>query len=273
MTRTDAEIARLALETMDLTDLSDDATLEGALALAQRAAEHGTAAVCVWPRFVAASAQALDGTGVRVATVVNFPGGADAADDVAALTRQAVADGADEIDVVLPYRAFLAGDVAGAAAVLDATREAAGDSDVKVIIESGELRETDAIEAAAGLAVEHGAQFVKTSTGKSPVSATPEAARAILGVLADLSDGVEPVGFKASGGIRTVADARVYLELADEIMGADWVSPSTFRFGASGLLDDVLRVLGAESESGDGGESGPGSGPGSDADAPAGSSY
>ncbi|MES6118657.1 hypothetical protein U6M47_12410, partial [Cutibacterium acnes] len=100
-----------------------------------------------------------------------------------------------------------------------------------------------------------------------PVSATPEAARAILGVLADLSDGVQPVGFKASGGIRTVADARVYLELADEIMGADWVSPSTFRFGASGLLDDVLRVLGTESA--DEGRTSSESGP----DAPAGSSY
>ncbi|GMA33298.1 deoxyribose-phosphate aldolase [Litorihabitans aurantiacus] len=246
MTRTDADVAALALATLDLTDLGDAATLEGAQELVARASQHGVAAVCVWPRFVAASAQALAGTGVKVATVVNFPSGDEAVADVVAMTRAAVADGADEIDVVLPYRAFLAADVPAAEAVLDGVREAAGAAVVKVIIESGELGAAPVIEAAARLAIDHGAEFVKTSTGKSPVSATPEAAEAILGVIAGLPDGARSVGFKASGGIRSVADARVYVEIADRLLGEDWISPATFRFGASSLLDDVLRVLGSE---------------------------
>ena len=241
--RTDREIAELALACLDLTDLGESTTLEANLALAERAARHGTAAVCVWPRFVRPVAEVLAQSPVRVATVVNFPSGDEPVGKVVAMTEQAIADGADEIDVVLPYRAFLAGDREAAAAVLDAVRDAADDNDVKVIIESGELVDADVIRDAADLAVAHGAQFVKTSTGKTPVSATPEAAAAILGVLASLGDAVEPVGFKASGGIRTVADARTYIELAEDTMGEGWVSPTTFRFGASGLLDDVLRVL------------------------------
>lgn len=240
----DADVASLALACLDLTDLGDDTTLEANLALAERAARHGTAAVCVWPRFVKPVAEALAQSPVRVATVVNFPSGDEAATDVAAMTEQAIADGADEIDVVLPYRAFLAGDRDAAEAVLDAVRGAAGDNDVKVIIESGELQDVAVIRDAARFAVSHGAQFVKTSTGKTPVSATPEAAEAILGVLESMRESVEPVGFKASGGIRTVDDARFYIELSERIMGDGWVRPSNFRFGASGLLDDILRVLG-----------------------------
>lgn len=244
MTRTDAEIAALALATLDLTDLGDATTSQDVAALLDRALAHRPAAVCVWPRFVAQSVEALRGSGVKVATVVNFPTGDDDAAAVAELTAQAVADGADEIDVVLPYKAFLAGDVAAAAAVLAATREAAGEAAVKVIIESGELVSPGVIAAAARLAVDHGAQLVKTSTGKSPVSATPEAARAILEVLASLPEDGPVVGFKASGGVRTVPDARIYLELADELLGEGWATPETFRFGASGLLVDILKVLG-----------------------------
>lgn len=243
MTRTDVEVAEAALATLDLTDLNDDATLEDAEALARRARQVGTAAVCVWPRFVSACVAELAGSPVKVATVVNFPSGADGVDGVGELTRRAVADGADEIDLVLPYRAFLAGDVAAAERMIDAVGRASGPAQLKVIIESGELASVDVIKAAARLAIDHGADFVKTSTGKSPVSATPEAARAILEVIRAVPKGAPTVGFKASGGIRTVADARIYLELADEIMGEGWVTPSTFRFGASGLLNDVLSVI------------------------------
>lgn len=241
--RTDREIAELSLACLDLTDLGDDTTLEANVALAERAARYGAAAVCVWPRFVRPVAEALAQSPVRVATVVNFPSGDEPASAVAEMTAQAIAEGADEIDVVLPYRAFQAGDREAPAAVLDAVRAAAGDADVKVIIESGELTDPAVIRDAARFAVAHGAQFVKTSTGKTPVSATPEAAEAILGVLASMVDSVEPIGFKASGGIRTVDDARAYIELSERFMGNGWVTPSTFRFGASGLLNDILRVL------------------------------
>lgn len=244
--RSEREIAEIALACLDLTDLGEDTDLAANLALAERAKRHRPAAVCVWPRFVAPVAQALADSPVKVATVVNFPTGQESVGDVVAMTRQAVADGTDEIDVVLPYRSFLGSEEGVAEGLLDAVRAAAGNLDVKVIIESGELREPEAIAAAARLAIAHGAQFVKTSTGKSPVSATPEAAEAILAVIASLGDAVEPVGFKASGGIRTVADARTYIELADAAMGPEWVGPATFRFGASGLLNDILRVLGQD---------------------------
>ena len=175
-----------------------------------------------------------------MATVVNFPAGTDKADAVAAVTAAAVAADADEIDVVLPYKAWLAGDVDHATEVLGAVRTEAGPLTMKVIIETGELPDRAAIDRAAHFAIANGADFVKTSTGKTPVSATPEAAEIVLEAI-DVSG--RPVGFKASGGIRTLDDARTYLELADEIMGPGWATPATFRFGASGLLDALEAVV------------------------------
>ena len=236
--------ARLAISVLDLTDLGDDTTSEAVAALCDRAVAGATAAVCVWPRFVAESASRVAGTGVRVATVVNFPSGDEPADAVAAATREALAAGADEIDVVLPYRAWFAGDEATAADVLGGVRaavdEAGDDRHMKVIIESGELPDRAAIDRASHFAIGHGADFVKTSTGKTPVSATVEAAEIVLEAI-DVSG--RPVGFKASGGIRTAADATIYLDLAEQIMGAGWVSPDTFRFGASALLDALQAEI------------------------------
>jgi len=241
----DAARARSAIGFLDLTDLSDDATAEGADALCDRAAAAGVAAVCVWPPFVAASARRLAGSSVRVATVVNFPTGDEPAADVVAMTERALAGGADEIDVVLPHRAWQAGDEAAAAVVVDhvvaAVRSVGADRQVKVIIETGELRDQATIDRAAHFAIGHGADFVKTSTGKTAVSATPEAAEIVLEAIA-MAD--RPVGFKASGGIRSAADAEVYLDLADTIMGAGWASPATFRFGASSLLDALEAAAG-----------------------------
>ncbi len=111
---------------------------------------------------------------------------------------------------------------------------------LKVIIETGELPDRSAIDRAAMFAIEHGADFVKTSTGKTPVSATLEAAEIVLEAIAVSG---RPVGFKASGGIRTVAEAATYLDLADSIMGREWATPATFRFGASSLLDALQSAL------------------------------
>jgi deoxyribose-phosphate aldolase len=235
----DAEVALRAIALLDLTDLGDDTTAEAARVLCDRAAESAVAAVCVWPRFVDLCAPMLRGTGVKVATVVNFPAGTDPADEVGAATAAVVAAGADEVDVVLPYRAWLAGDVGRAADVLAAARRATGERVLKVIIETGELPDPSAIDRAAMFAIEHGADFVKTSTGKSTVSATPEAAEIVLEAIAVSG---RPVGFKASGGIRTLADARTYLDLADRIMDPAWATPATFRFGASSLLDALQRA-------------------------------
>jgi deoxyribose-phosphate aldolase len=243
----DADVARLAISLLDLTDLGEDTNADAAEALCKRARDAGVAAVCVWPAYVSVCVEALGGTDIRVATVVNFPSGEEPEEDVASMTRLALDDGADEIDVVLPYRSWLRGDEPAAGRMLDIVRDlvtegadhSAGPEILKVIIESGELPDQAAIDRATHFAIGHGADFVKTSTGKTPVSATPEAAEIILEAI-ELSG--LPVGFKASGGIRTVADARVYLELAERIMGEGWISPGTFRFGASGVLDSLLAL-------------------------------
>ena len=240
MSESDVELARRAIALLDLTDLTDDASVEGIDHLCERAARHGTAAVCVWPDFVAQSAAALSGTPVLVATVVNFPSGDDRPHAVRVLTERALDDGADEIDVVLPYRAWLAGDERRAADVIDGVRGAAAEARMKVILETGALPDVAAIERAARFAIEHGADFIKTSTGKIEISATPEAAKTMLRVIAATD---RPVGIKPSGGIRTIADAALYLALADDIMGPEWASPATFRFGASGVLDALVAAL------------------------------
>lgn len=239
----ESSVARRALSLLDLTDLGEECTDADVRRLCARAVTpHGAvAAVCVWPRFVSTAAGVLAGSRVKVATVVNFPSGDESLDDVVEATRAALADGADEIDLVLPYRAFLAGDTSRVEAVLEGVRAAVvGSARLKVILETGELGTTERIEAAARVAIAHGADFVKTSTGKTTTSATPAAVAAMLRVIAGAE---RRVGIKPSGGIRSVSDAATYLQLADQAMGESWATPDTFRFGASGLLDAILQVL------------------------------
>jgi deoxyribose-phosphate aldolase len=231
------------LSLIDLTNLNDDCTEEDVVELCSRAqGEFGnTAAVCVWPRFVDLCASILRGTSIKVATVVNFPhGGTDVANVVA--TTIAVLDaGADEIDLVLPYQSMITGDEAQVLSILQAVREVVhAPAHLKVILETGELINLERIRRASELAIKSGADFIKTSTGKTKISATPEAVTTMLQVIRDSG---RPVGLKPSGGIRTVADAQQYLDLADAIMGPQWATPRTFRFGASGLLDAVEAEL------------------------------
>jgi deoxyribose-phosphate aldolase len=237
--------ARRAIVLIDLTDLADDHAVDGIDRLCDRAAEHATAAVCVWPEHAARCARRLSGTGVRVATVVNFPTGEEPVTDVVSATRSALDDGADEIDVVLPYRAFAAGDVERAGDLVSTVSDLVeAPSVLKVILETGAL-EPSAAGPAARLAIDRGADFVKTSTGKLAVGATLTAAGAMLG---EIAASERPVGLKPSGGIRTFDDADAYLTLADRTMGPNWASPSTFRFGASGLLDALVAVLAGDDE-------------------------
>lgn len=237
-------LAQRILGLVDLTNLDDACTETDVDLLCARAhGPHGNvAAVCIWPRFVARAVRRLEGTGIPVATVVNFPGGSDETCEVVALIGRCLADGAHEIDVVLPYRSFLAGRIDEVATTLDAVRAAVPSTHhVKVILETGELADPEFIRRASRLAIDHGADFIKTSTGKTKVSANPESARVMLEVIAD---SIRPVGLKPSGGIRTLDDAESYLHLADDIMGPTWVSAETFRFGASGLLDALEAELG-----------------------------
>jgi deoxyribose-phosphate aldolase len=238
--------ARRAIGLIDLTDLADDRAPQGIDELCRRAIGHATAAVCVWPEYVAVCAAQLRGTDVRVATVVNFPSGDEPIDAVTAAVSAALADGADDIDVVLPYRAVLAGDLDRAAALVAAVAQLVEEPTLlKVILETGALAEPAVISAAARLAVDNGADFLKTSTGKIPIGASLEAAAAMLDVIAG-SD--RPVGLKPSGGIRTFDEAMAYIDLADSVMGEGWACPATFRFGASGLLDSLLAVIAGDAD-------------------------
>ena len=244
-----------ALKLMDLTTLNDDDTNEKVISLCHDAktAVGNTAAICIYPRFIPIAKKTLREQGtpeVRIATVTNFPHGNDDIEIAVAETRAAVAYGADEVDVVFPYRTLIAGDEKTGFELVKQCKAACGDVLLKVIIETGELKEEVLIKRASELSIEAGANFIKTSTGKVPVNATPEAAEIMLKVIRDMGV-AEKVGFKPAGGVRTADDAAQYLAMADEIMGADWADNMHYRFGASSLLTNLLNTLEVTEEKAD----------------------
>lgn len=235
--------ARTALACLDLTSLNDGDTAADIDALCRRAqTSHGpVAAVCVWPRFVAQARAALPAS-IKVAAVANFPDGArDVARALADVAEIAQAGG-DEVDVVLPYRALQAGHTTEVSEFLSEVRHASRPLTLKVIIESGELVSAERIAQATRLALAAGADFVKTSTGKTAVGATPEAAAVMLKEIQ--ASGLSAAGFKASGGVRSVVDAAGYIAQTEAALGAAALNPQRLRFGASGLLTDIEAVLG-----------------------------
>jgi deoxyribose-phosphate aldolase len=147
------------------------------------------------------------------------------------------------VDLVLPYAELLAGNDAAVAAVLAAVRKASQGLRLKVILETGTLVAEAHILRASQLSLGEGADFLKTSTGKTKTGATPEAARVMLGAIAADTGAAQRVGFKPSGGIRSVADAAVYMALVEDILGPDALTPQRFRIGASSVLADIEAVL------------------------------
>lgn len=240
--RVQETLARRALVCLDLTNLEETCDAAAVEALCRRGqTEHGSvAAVCIWPRFVGEARRVLDATGTPVATVVNFPSGEAPLADTLALTASALGDGADEIDLVIPWRRLAAGEVEAAGDYIVAVKSACGSATLKTILETGELADPATIAVAADCALKAGADFLKTSTGKVKVNATPQAAEILLDAIARSG---KPAGLKPAGGVRTVEDAGVYLALCDRIMGAGWAGPKHFRIGASGLLDAILATL------------------------------
>jgi deoxyribose-phosphate aldolase len=244
-----------ALKLMDLTTLNDDDTTEKVVALCHDAktAVGNTAAICIYPRFIPAAKKALREQGtpeVRIATVTNFPHGNDDIEIALAETKAAVAYGADEVDVVFPYRALIAGNEEVGLELVKQCKEACGDITLKVIIETGELKEEALIKKASEICIKAGADFIKTSTGKVPVNATPEYARMMLEVIRDMGV-AKTVGFKPAGGVRTAEDAAQYLAMADELLGAEWADNMHYRFGASSLLTNLLNTLEVTDETAD----------------------
>jgi deoxyribose-phosphate aldolase len=235
--------ARVALACLDLTSLNDDDDARVIEALCAKAASPfgNVAAVCVWPRFVAQARAALPPE-IAVAAVANFPEGL--LDETRALAdTQAIVDaGGDEVDLVLPWRAMLDGRHADAARLVAQVRKACVGKRLKLIIESGELPSASAITQACAIGLDNGADFLKTSSGKTTHGASLPAARQMMAAIAAHRRGAA-VGFKAAGGIRTVADAAGYIMLARQILGPGAAKPARLRFGASSLLGDIERVL------------------------------
>ncbi|TCW29595.1 deoxyribose-phosphate aldolase [Gulbenkiania mobilis] len=243
-----AQTARRALALMDLTTLNDEDTDASVAALCRRARGPGgsVAAVCVFPRFVATARRALaeaGASGVKIATVTNFPAGDADIERAEAETRAAIDAGADEVDVVFPYRALMAGDAETGAELVARCKAACGDRVLKVILETGELKDPELIRTASLIAIAAGADFIKTSTGKVPVNATLGAAGIMLAAIRQTGGSC---GFKAAGGVRTVDEAAEYLDLAEHVMGEGWVSAERFRFGASGLLGSLEATIAGE---------------------------
>ncbi|MCO4204454.1 deoxyribose-phosphate aldolase [Aeromonas taiwanensis] len=243
-----------ALRLMDLTTLNDDDTDAKVVALCQQAVTSfgNTAAICIYPRFIPIARKKLREIGandVRIATVSNFPHGNDDIDIAVSETRAAIAYGADEVDVVFPYKSLMAGNEKIGFELVKSCKEACAENNVllKVIIETGELKQDALIRKASEICIEAGADFIKTSTGKVPTNATLESAEIMLRVIKDMG-AMSRVGFKPAGGVKTALDAAQYLAMADDIMGADWVCSARYRFGASSLLSNLLNDLGQDVE-------------------------
>ena len=243
----------LAIRCMDLTTLEGADTPGKVAALCAKGVRPqpgdpsipGVAAVCVYPSLVSTAAAQLRGSGVRVASVATaFPSGQSFLEVKVAETRQAVAAGADEVDMVIDRGAFLAGDYQKVYDEIVAVKEAGGDAHLKVILETGELGTYGNVRRASILAMAAGADFVKTSTGKVQPAATLPVSLVMMEAIRDFErETGRAVGFKAAGGIRTAKQAVAYLVLLWETLGADWMTPERFRLGASSLLNDVLMQV------------------------------
>jgi deoxyribose-phosphate aldolase len=240
------DIAKLSLSLMDLTSLTNEETELDIITLCQQAqsAAGDTAAICIYPRFIPIAKQQLakqNSTSIKIATVTNFPHGSTDIIQAVKETAEAVALGADEVDVVFPYQALIKGDEQIGFDLVHACKRACGNNILlKVIIESGELKTDELITKASEIAINAGADFIKTSTGKVSINATLSAAEAMLNVIKSINPNV---GFKAAGGVKNVDDAEKYLSLVMDILGASWLDATHFRFGASGLLNNLLVLI------------------------------
>ena len=238
-------LARRLISLTDLTSLdeSDDAASVHALSALARTAPVKPASVCIWARWIPVALQALQEAGIPVCAVANFPKGTAAPEATALETAAAVAAGAAEVDVVFPYRALLAGDSLTGLDLVRRCREACGDRALlKVILETGQLDSADHIRRAAEIAIDGGAHFLKTSTGKTQPAATPAAAAVLLDVIATARHRGRAIGFKVSGGIRTIENALVYLALYERNFGSGSAAAGTFRIGASALFKELLAA-------------------------------
>jgi deoxyribose-phosphate aldolase len=225
-------------------------------AFARRAAEFSldypeipnVASICVYPPFVETVGLEIDATPLRITSVAGgFPSSQTFLEVKMLEVAMAVENGADEVDIVLNVGKMLSGSLDEAANEVEVLREESDGATLKVILETGALRTPELIRQASLLAMQAGADFIKTSTGKIDVAATPEAAVVMCYAIKDYyAKSGRQVGFKAAGGIRTAEEAALYYTIVKEILGEEWLTPELFRIGASSLANNLLSAIEGE---------------------------
>lgn len=249
------EMFEKALSCIDLTTLNSTDTINSVAAFTGKVNQfpvaftgiQNVAAICVYPNMVATVKNTLKTPGVKIASVAGgFPSSMTFTSVKIEEAKLAVKAGADEIDIVVPLWAFLDGNSETCTDEISSIKKAIGDAHLKVILETGVLN-VDQIWQASGLAIEAGADFIKTSTGKLPKAASPEAAYVMcLAIKQYFEETGKKIGFKPAGGISTTEDAILYLTIVQEILGNEWLTPELFRIGASRLANNLLTEIKGE---------------------------
>jgi deoxyribose-phosphate aldolase len=203
------------------------------------------AAICVYPTMVPIAEKALTDTNINIASVAtSFPSGMADLQSKLDEVKSVIDAGANEIDMVISRGRFLRGDYNYVSDEIAQVKDACGDAHLKVILETGELVTLDNVRLASDIAMEAGADFIKTSTGKVSPAATPPVVLTMLEAIRDFETKTgEKIGMKPAGGIGTAKQAIQYLVMVKETLGKDWLSPDLFRFGASSLANDVLMQI------------------------------
>ncbi len=248
------EVYKFCFSAIDLTTLSCNDSEESVKAFATKCADFyaayphipNVASICVFPSFVETVGLAIDGTPMRITSVsAGFPASQTFLEVKALETAMAIENGADEIDIVMNVGMILKGHNEQAAAEVELIRgEMDPEITLKVIIESGALKTPEHIRTASLLSIFAGADFVKTSTGKIDVAATPEAAVVICEAISDYYRATgKKIGFKVAGGVKTPADAALYYTIVEEILGAEWLTTDLFRIGASSAANNLISAI------------------------------
>lgn len=223
---------------LDLTTLNLDDTngIIEKLCKSATSPKGEVAAICIYPQFIPFAKTILN-KNIKIATVINFPNGSTDLTNTLKELETSINNGADEIDLVMPYSEIIAGNNTFVEEFVSTIKNNCSGKLLKVIIESGILEQENLIRTASKVSINAGADFIKTSTGKVSINATLSATKYMI---EEIKESGTKCGFKAAGGIKTQIEALKYLEIASNIMGKDFIKKETFRFGASSLLDDLL---------------------------------
>lgn len=253
------EVKKFLMGSVELTSLHTTDSEESILALTEKVNHFDetypdlphVATICVYPCFAGIVSQSLEVDGVEIACVSgSFPSSQTFQEVKVAETSLAIHDGATEIDIVLPVGKFLSGDYEGVSDDINELKQVCGKHAMKVILETGDLVTASNIKKASILSMYAGADYIKTSTGKEKISATPEAAYVMCQAIKEYYDktGIQ-IGFKPAGGLNTVMDALIYYTIVKEVLGEKWLTNKWFRLGTSRLANQLLsEVIGQETK-------------------------